>query len=114
VLCVPYHGGMREFAVIMAVIAAVSAIAQCQPRRLVLKPTEPMPTVLITSCRSAKAILPKPSGGVLGYGMPLDEIIHSGPNMNRRPATSAIERARAIFHGSPFLSRLINRQAMRT
>jgi hypothetical protein len=70
---------MREFAVIMAVIAAVSAIAQCQPRRLVLKPTEPMPTVLITSCRSAKAILPKPSGGVLGYGMPLDEIIHSGP-----------------------------------
>jgi hypothetical protein len=47
VASVPYHGVMREFAVIMAVIAAVSAVTQCQPHRLALKPTEPMPAVQI-------------------------------------------------------------------
>jgi hypothetical protein len=38
---------MRSFVFIMAVVAALPAVLQCEQRGLVLKPTEPMPAVQI-------------------------------------------------------------------
>jgi len=38
---------MRSLILAMAILAALSAVTQCQERRLVLKPSAPMPAVQV-------------------------------------------------------------------
>ena len=44
---ISYHYAMRSLVLAMAILAALTAMTQCQERRLVLRPSAPMPAVLI-------------------------------------------------------------------